>query len=63
MADDGEAAHLLDVAVRIGDDPVAGDQLRRDVAAVLDGDGVSEGELSGVRDPTARAGDERPRSS
>ena len=29
MADDGQAAHFLDVAAGVADDPVAGDQLAR----------------------------------
>src|SRR5664279_935496 len=48
VADHGEAAHLFDVAVGIGDDPVPGDQLAGDVAAVPDRDRVGEGELAGL---------------
>ena len=46
MADDRQAAHLLDVAAGIADDPVARDQLGGDVAAVLDRDRVRERELA-----------------
>ena len=46
VADDRQAAHLLDVAAGVADDPVARDQLRGDVAAVLDRDRVGEGELA-----------------
>src|SRR6185369_10034210 len=42
VADDGEAAHLVDVAGGIGDDPVARDQLGGDLAAVGDRDRVRE---------------------
>jgi hypothetical protein len=42
VADDREAADLVDVAAGVGDDPVPGDQLAGDVAAVGDGDGVRE---------------------
>ena len=37
-----EAAHLLHQALRIGDDPVTADELRRDAAGVAQRDGVSE---------------------
>ena len=43
-----EAAHFVDVAVGVGDDPVPGDQLAGDVAAVGDGDGVRERVLARV---------------
>ena len=36
VADHAEAAHLLHLAFRIGDEPVARDQLRADIAGVLD---------------------------
>ena len=42
VAHHGQAAHLLDVAVGVGDDPVPRDQLRRHVAGVADGDRVGE---------------------
>lgn len=42
LADDAEAAYLLHVTVRVGDDPVAGDQLCCLVAHVLDADRVGE---------------------
>ena len=48
MADDGQAAHFLGVPVRIGDDPVPGDQLAGHLAAVPDRDRVGEGVLAGL---------------
>ena len=63
VADDREAAHFVDVAVRVGDDPVARDQLAGDVAAVADRDRVGERVLARVAGPTARAGDARRRWS
>src|SRR5438105_10714450 len=41
-ADDAEAAYFLHEALRVGDDPMAADELRGDVALVTDGDGVGE---------------------
>ena len=61
VADHRQAAHFLDVAVGVGDDPVARDQLRGDVAAVADGDRCRRRRTGPRRGPTARAGDERPR--
>src|SRR5450755_670179 len=48
VADHGQAAHFLDVAVGIADDPVARDQLAGHVAAVLDRDRVGERILAGI---------------
>ena len=49
MTDDREPAHLLGVAGGVGDDPVAGDQLRGHVAGVADRDRVGEGMLAARR--------------
>ena len=42
LANDAEAAHFLHMSVRVGDDPVPGDQLCRLVARVFNVDGVGE---------------------
>ena len=44
LADHAEAADFLYLAVGVGDDPVAADQLRGDVAGIGDGDGIGENE-------------------
>src|ERR1043165_5491495 len=45
VADDRQPVDFLRLAVGVDDGPVAADQLRGDVAAVLDGDRVAEREL------------------
>ena len=40
LADDAEAEYFLHLVVGIGDDPVAGNQLRRHFADILDGNGI-----------------------
>ncbi len=49
LTDDALAAHLLHLAVRVGDDPVAGEQLGRDGAHVADSYRISEHVPAGVR--------------
>jgi hypothetical protein len=43
VADHGKPSHLLAVVLGVSDDPVPGDQLRRDVSGVADRHGVGEG--------------------
>src|SRR5690606_40985311 len=49
LADHAFAAHFLHLAVAVGDDPVATEQLGTYSAAVKHGNGVGKGEPLGIR--------------